>query len=134
MAILRTVKHGNASARDDLRSLEEGVGFGPPHMSEEVLDEPRERPTRLPKAIYAHGSSIHSTLVQIAGSVGSALFVGIMSADADRLMAQGISKADAYASGFSHTLLIAIGILAIAFVASIVFVRIMRRKQGSAKK
>lgn len=81
----------------------------------------------LPRAIYAHGSSIHSTLVQIAGSVGSALFVGIMSADTDRLMAQGIAKADAYASGFSHTLLIAIGILAVALVGATIFAWRARR-------
>lgn len=84
----------------------------------------------LPKEIYAHGSSIHSTLVQIAGSVGSALFVGIMSADVDKLITQGLSKADAYASGFSHTLLIAIGILAAAFVASVFFAHAIRRKKN----
>ncbi len=88
----------------------------------------------LPQAVAAHGSSIHSTLVQIAGSLGSALFVGIMSADADRLMAAGASKAQAYAAGFSHTLFIDIGILAVAFIMSIVFARIMRkqRQQRSA--
>lgn len=88
----------------------------------------------LPPAIYAHGSSIHSTLVQIAGSVGSALFVGIMSADTDRLMAQGIAKADAYASGFSHTLLIAIGILAVTFVGAVVFGRIARQRHQKGIK
>ena len=88
----------------------------------------------LPPAIYAHGSSIHSTLVQIAGSVGSALFVGIMSADTDRLVAQGIAKADAYASGFSHTLLIAIGILAVAFVSAVVFGRIARQRHQKGIK
>lgn len=87
----------------------------------------------LPRAIYAHGSSIHSTLVQIAGSVGSALFVGIMSADTDRLMAHGMAKADAYAAGFSHTLLIAIGLLIVAFVASVVFARIVRKPIASSK-
>ncbi len=88
----------------------------------------------LPPAIYAHGSSIHSTLVQIAGSVGSALFVGIMSADTDRLVAQGIAKADAYASGFSHTLLIAIGILAVAFAGAVVFGRIARQRHQKGIK
>jgi len=88
----------------------------------------------LPPAIYAHGSSIHSTLVQIAGSVGSALFVGIMSADTDRLMAQGIAKAHAYASGFSHTLLIAIGILAVAFAGAVVFARLGRRRRQKGIK
>ncbi|MCI8366040.1 MAG: multidrug efflux MFS transporter [Eggerthellaceae bacterium] len=84
----------------------------------------------LPKEIYAHGSSIHSTLVQIAGSIGSALFVGIMSADADRLMATGATKAQAYAAGFSHTLYIDLGILAVAFIASIIFARLMRKKSN----
>ena len=69
-----------------------------------------------------------------SGSLGSALFVGIMSADADRLMAAGASKAQAYAAGFSHTLFIDIGILAVAFIVSIVFARVMRkqRQQRSA--
>lgn len=82
----------------------------------------------LPREIYAHGSSIHSVLVQIAGSLGSALFVGIMSADADRAMAQGLSKADAYAQGFSHTLTIDIAIIAVAFIVSIFFARKVRKK------
>ncbi|MCI8468684.1 MAG: multidrug efflux MFS transporter [Eggerthellaceae bacterium] len=82
----------------------------------------------LPKEIYAHGSSIHSTLVQIAGSVGSALFVGVLSADADRLMAAGASKAQAYAAGFSHTLYIDLGILAVALIVSVAFARAMRRR------
>lgn len=86
----------------------------------------------LPKEMYAHGSSIHSTLVQIAGSIGSALFVGIMSADADRLIASGATKAGAYAAGFSHTLYIDLGIIAVAFIASIVFARIMAKKRHSS--
>lgn len=82
----------------------------------------------LPRAIYSHGSAIHSTLVQIAGSLGSALFVGMMSADADALMAAGATKAQAYAAGFSHTLLIDIGVLAAALVISIAFAWKMRAK------
>lgn len=99
-----------------------GVGLVFPTLKAVDLGE-------LPKEIYAHGSSIHSTLVQIAGSIGSALFVGVMSADADRLMAAGATKAQAYAVGFSHTLYIDLGILAVAFAASIVFARIMRKKR-----
>lgn len=81
----------------------------------------------LPKEIYAHGASIHSTLVQVAGSLGSALFVGIMSADADAMMASGASKVEAYAAGFSHTLYIDIAILVFAFICSIVFTRIVTK-------
>lgn len=88
----------------------------------------------LPPAIYSFGSSIHSTLVQIAGSVGSALFVGIMSADADRLMATGVTKASAYASGFSHTVIISIVILVVALAGSIVFARMMAKRNQRPNK
>lgn len=81
----------------------------------------------LPAEITAYGSSIHSVLVQIAGSLGSAIFVGIMSADVDKLMATGVTKADAYASGFSHTLIIALVVLAVAFLASIFYTRAVVR-------
>ena len=54
--------------------------------------------------------------------------------DTDRLVAQGIAKADAYASGFSHTLLIAIGILAVAFAGAVVFGRIARQRHQKGIK
>ena len=84
----------------------------------------------LPQKMEDFGSSIHSTLVQIAGSIGSALFVGIMSANVDKLMAAGASKADAYASGFSSSLTIAIVILAVGLIGSIIFARATRRHRN----
>ena len=39
----------------------------------------------VPQALSSHASSIHSTLVQIAGSIGTALFVGIMSGQMSNL-------------------------------------------------
>ena len=59
-----------------------------------------------------------------------ALFVGIMSGDITHLMAGGMSKADAYAFGFSHTLLIAIGILIVAVILTVVYTRLVRRQKG----
>lgn len=82
----------------------------------------------VPRELVSNASSIHSTLVQAVSSVASALFVGIMSSDAVRLMAGGATKADAYAAGFSHTLLIEIGVVVIALVVSVVFARVMRRR------
>lgn len=82
----------------------------------------------VPRDLVSSASSIHSTLTQVISSVASALFVGIMSSDAARLMADGASKADAYAAGFSHTLLIEIGIAAVALVGSVVFARIMHKR------
>lgn len=86
----------------------------------------------LSRKISSHGSSIHSTIVQIGSSVSSALFVGIMSGDVARSMAGGVSKADAYAFGFSHTLVIAIGMLAAAVVIAIVYTRLVRRHEEKA--
>ena len=84
----------------------------------------------LPKSIASSGSSIHSTLVQIAGSISSALFVGIMSSDVVNLMSHGADKAAAYSAGFSHTLLIAIGMLAVAFIASFFYSKIIVKISG----
>lgn len=85
----------------------------------------------LPKSIASSGSSIHSVLVQIAGSISSALFVGIMSSDVATLMSHGATKASAYSAGFSHTLLIAIGILVVAFVASFFYAKIIVKLKGT---
>lgn len=89
----------------------------------------------LPQGISASGSAIHSTIVQLAGSIGSALYVGIMAGDADALMASGAAKAAAYAAGFSHTLLIGIGVVGAAFAISFLYVHAVRRwsrKNGDA--
>lgn len=69
------------------------------------------------------GSSIHSTLVQVAGSVSSALFVGIMSGQVHRMIAEGASKVDAYGSGFSVTVYLAIAFVVAATVLSVVYSR-----------
>ena len=104
-----------------------GVGFLFPTLKASDL-------ASLSQDVYSFGSSIHSVLVQIAGSIGSALFVGIMSADVDGLMAHGVSKADAYASGFSHTIWVALAIIVFAFAASIIFsVYLHRRRKREGK-
>lgn len=84
----------------------------------------------LPKPLSSSGASIHSTVVQIAGSISSALFVGIMSTDVASSMARGATKAEAYATGFSHTLLIALGILVVAVVVSVFYARLVVDREG----
>ncbi len=88
----------------------------------------------IPHAEASSGSSIHSTFVQIAGSVSSALFVGIMSSDVTSSMAAGSTKAAAYAFGFSHTLLIALGILIAGFLLSLVYVRAVAKTNPTSPK
>ena len=82
----------------------------------------------VPQMLSSHASSIHSTLVQIAGSIGTALFVGIMSGQMEHLTAAGATRA-AYASGFEITLGIIIGIIAVGFVLSFWYSRIVRKKK-----
>lgn len=77
----------------------------------------------LPPELSTSGSSIHSTLVQVAGSVSSALFVGIMSGDVHRLMADGATKVQAYGDGFTLTVYLAIAFVAVATVLSVVYAR-----------
>ncbi|MEG0504614.1 MAG: MFS transporter, partial [Raoultibacter sp.] len=60
--------------------------------------------SQLPPELYAHGAAINSTFVQIASALGPSLFVGVLSSDVLKATAVGLSKQEAYARGFSHTL------------------------------
>ena len=77
--------------------------------------------------LYPHGASINSTLVQVASSIGSSLFVGVLSADVLRGTAAGLAKTQAYADGFAHTLAIAMGIVAVGLVVGFLYARAMRK-------
>ncbi len=80
-----------------------GVGFiVPPVKASEMAALPHES--------VADGAALNSTLVQVAECFAAAFFVGILSADVVRLTADHMSRADAYAKGFSDTILISIGI------------------------
>ncbi len=80
----------------------------------------------LPQELSSNGSSIHSTLVQIAGAISSALFVGIMSGCVEHMTSDGISKAVAYSRGFDITLGIMIAIIVVAIIAAFIYVRFVR--------
>ncbi len=80
----------------------------------------------LPDDLSSNGSSIHSTLVQVAGCISSALFVGIMSGSVEAQLAVGATKAQAYASGFAHTLPIEIALIVAALGLSLIYVRQVR--------
>ncbi len=79
----------------------------------------------LPQELSSNGSSIHSTLVQIAGCISSALYVGMMSGDVEAQLAVGASKAHAYSVGFARTLPIEIGCIVVALCLSLVFVKLV---------
>ena len=98
-----------------------GLGFATTPAKTTALDQ-------LPPELYSHGAAINSTFVQIGSAIGPSLFVGVLSSDVLRGTAAGLSRADAYAAGFSHTLAIAIGIAAVGLVAAILFAYALRRK------
>lgn len=98
-----------------------GVGLAFPALKAHAL-------STLPKDMAPSGSSIHSALVQITNSVGSALFVGLMASDVARLTTDGASRAVAHAQGFSHTLLIEIAIVAVAFLGTALLHRTVRER------
>lgn len=84
---------------------------------------------QLPSDMVPHGAAINSTFVQIGDSIGSALFVGVLSADVLRDTASGLAKSAAYANAFAHTMLIVIGIAVVAGMLAFGYARVLRREQ-----
>jgi MFS transporter, DHA2 family, lincomycin resistance protein len=76
----------------------------------------------LPRTLYSHGSAITSTLQQVAGAAGTALFVTLMSVGAASAAASGADAVEATASGV-HTAFVTGAIIATAAVALTFFVR-----------
>lgn len=73
----------------------------------------------------ADGVAIINTGMQIAGALGSALFVGIMTSYQNIYLkninnhADPNSQVNAIYSGFSHSIIVAVGLLAIGFILSL---------------
>jgi DHA2 family lincomycin resistance protein-like MFS transporter len=76
----------------------------------------------LPKEYYAHGTAIMNTVQMIAASLGSSLFVGIMSARQSAALAAGADQRGALVAGLSLAFLAAAGVAAASLVAAL-FVR-----------
>lgn len=84
----------------------------------------------LDRELYPHGVTIMSTLFQIAGCVGSSLFVGVLSAAQTSGLAAGASSEIAVASGFSVACLVAfaVDVLGLAFGIAISLAQRRQRK------
>jgi DHA2 family lincomycin resistance protein-like MFS transporter len=85
----------------------------------------------LAPSLYPHGSAIMNTMQMIAASFGSSLFIGIMSARQESLIAASHAVKGATAGGVSRAFAICAGIFACAFVASLF---IGGGKKNAAKK
>lgn len=86
----------------------------------------------LPDNLMPDTSAIFSTGVQIASSLGSALFVGVLSTDVLRQTAHGMNRHLAYANGFQHSILIAAAFEVVMLIISLWYSREMIR-HGRAK-
>ncbi len=75
--------------------------------------------SRLQPQLYPHGVTIVSTAFQIAGCVGSSLFVGVMSGVEAGALAGGTDVAGATVAGFSTAALVACGVGVVGFVLAV---------------
>lgn len=82
--------------------------------------------------LYPHGVTIVSTSFQIAGCVGSSLFVGVMSGVQTSQVAAGVTAATALASGFQVACLVAVALASLGFVLALALGRVERKKRNAA--
>lgn len=86
----------------------------------------------LDRRMYPHGVTIVSTTFQIAGCVGSSVFVGILSAVSASREAMGQSAAAGTAAGFDMACRVAFAVDVLGFVAAIALARIESRAKAAA--
>ncbi|WP_156371576.1 MDR family MFS transporter [Microbacterium sp. Leaf203] len=84
----------------------------------------------LPRELYPHGSAIVSTVQQLAGAAGTAVFVTLMTVGAAAAMTNGgASMVDATASGI-HTAFFVAACLSLAVIVLAAFVRTPKQVDG----
>jgi MFS transporter, DHA2 family, lincomycin resistance protein len=76
----------------------------------------------LPPKLYAHGSAIVSTLQQVAGAAGTALFIAVMTTWTTSDLADGAAPVDATMTGI-HAAFLCGGAISLIAVAASLFVR-----------
>ncbi|MDQ1124334.1 MDR family MFS transporter [Microbacterium trichothecenolyticum] len=76
----------------------------------------------LPRELYPHGSAIVSTVQQLAGAAGTAVFVTLMTVGAAASAAQGTDVVDATATGI-HSAFFVAACLSVAVIVLAAFVR-----------
>lgn len=72
----------------------------------------------LPKHLYSHGSATVSTVQQVAGAAGTALFISIMSGIVAAAVSRGASQTEAFAEGIHITLILGAAIVSLSIVTA----------------
>ena len=74
----------------------------------------------VPQQLYSHASSLLGALQQVAGAMGAALSVAVLTARSDSLVADGASKLGAYVGGmqwaFGLSAILSIAVVALALI------------------
>lgn len=83
----------------------------------------------LPPVLYPHGSAIVSTVQQLAGAAGTALFVTLMTVGAASAASEGSGIVEATASGI-HTAFFVAACLSLAVIVLAAFVRTPKPAEG----
>jgi DHA2 family lincomycin resistance protein-like MFS transporter len=81
---------------------------------------------RLPRALEPAGAAVINTLIMIAASIGSSLFIGVMSAVASNAQAAGTAATAAWASGFSVALWVSVALAVVGAIASFAYARLLQ--------
>jgi DHA2 family lincomycin resistance protein-like MFS transporter len=81
----------------------------------------------VPDDLLTSATSINSTMVQVANSIGSALFVSLVSANMIGLEDKHVAKAEAYATAVGNTLFLAVVLCLFAFIVALIFTRLVRK-------
>jgi len=86
----------------------------------------------LDRRMYPHGVTIVSTTFQIAGCVGSSVFVGILSAVSAAHEASGESAAAGTAAGFDIACRVAFAVDVLGFIAAVALARVEAKAAATA--
>ncbi|MFW0784476.1 MDR family MFS transporter [Gordonia sp. CPCC 206044] len=72
--------------------------------------------------LYSHGSAVLGTLQQVAGAIGTALFITIMTVVSTNQMDAGVEAAEAVSNGVARVFVVA-GVLSLVLLALVIFIR-----------
>lgn len=83
---------------------------------------------RLSSDLHPHGVTMCYTMIQVAGCIGSSLYVGVFSAGEAAALAQGVTEQLATAAGFSLACTVAACFMVVGFIFALATSVLSRRK------
>ncbi len=88
---------------------------------------------RLSDELHPHGVTVCYAAIQVAGCVGSSLYVGVMSGVEQGLLSQGAPTAEAVTRGFSASCLVAFVVALVGLAFAVATARIASASKGAVR-